>query len=95
MMLDRGTLPHLRDLCMMSDAVFRSQGGWHYSSSWSAIYYFVKSGRKAVLDRYLEALMEGKDQQQAFDAIFGRGKLDVDEMDAKWRRAIFSGNYDE
>ena len=94
-LLDRGELPGLKETFMMSGEVFRARGAWHYSTSWSAIYFFIKSGRKGLLDRYFEALMEGKDQQQAFDAIFGPGKANVEELDAKWRRAIFTGNYDD
>ena len=59
------------------DDVFRARGAMHYGTSWSAIYYFIKSGRKAMLDRYFEALMEGKNQQQAFDVVFGPGKANV------------------
>ncbi|HEY3227303.1 MAG TPA: tetratricopeptide repeat protein [Planctomycetota bacterium] len=88
-------LPSLKEVFMMSGDVFRARGAWHYSTSWSMIYYFIKSGRKAILDRYFEALMEGKNQEQAFDAVFGPGKANVEELDAKWRRAIFSENYDE
>jgi tetratricopeptide (TPR) repeat protein len=88
-------LPSLKEIFMMSGDVFRAKGALHYGSSWSVIYWFIKSGRKQVLDRYFEALMEGKDQQQAFDAIFGPGKENVDELDALWRRAIREENYDK
>lgn len=88
-------LPHLKDIFMMSGDVFRAKGALHYGSSWSVVYWFVKSGRKKLLDRYFEALMEGKDQKQAFDAIFGPGKENVDDFDAKWRKAVRTGNYDE
>ncbi|HZN62557.1 MAG TPA: DUF1570 domain-containing protein [Planctomycetota bacterium] len=88
-------LPSMKEIFMMSGDVFRAKGALHYGSSWSVVYWFVKSGRKQVLDRYFEALMEGKDQQQAFDAIFGAGKENIDELDAKWRKAIRTDNYDE
>jgi tetratricopeptide (TPR) repeat protein len=94
-LLDSGQLPSLKEVFMMSGDVFRARGAMHYGTSWSVIYYFIKSGRKAMLDRYFEALMEGKDHQQAYDVVFGPGKANVEEMDAKWRRAVFSGNYDE
>jgi len=94
-LMDSGQLPKLKDVFLMSSETFRSRGAWHYATSWSVIYYFIKSGRKAMLDRYFEALMEGKDQEQAYDVVFGPGKANVEELDAKWRRAIFSENYDE
>ena len=85
----------MKEIFMMNWAVFRAKGAMHYGSSWSVIYWFVKSGRKQILDRYFEALMEGKDQQQAFDAIFGPGKEDVDEFTGRWKKAVRTGNYDE
>ena len=91
----RKELPSLKQIFMMTGDVFRAQGAYHYGSSWSVIYWFVKSGRKQLLDRYFEALMEGKDQQQAFDSLFGPGKENVDELDALWQRAIREENYDK
>jgi tetratricopeptide (TPR) repeat protein len=88
-------LPSMKEVFMMSGDVFRAQGAFHYGTSWSVVYWFVKSGRKPILDRYFEALMEGKNQKQAFDAIFGPGKEDVDEFNAKWKKAVRTGNYDE
>ncbi|HEU4339231.1 MAG TPA: DUF1570 domain-containing protein, partial [Planctomycetota bacterium] len=88
-------LPSMKEIFMMSGDVFRAKGAWHYGSSWSVVYWFVKSGRKKILDRYFEALMEGKTQQQAFDAIFGPGKEDIDDFDARWKKAVRTGNYDE
>ena len=88
-------LPSMKEMFMMSGDTFRAKGAIHYGSSWSVVYWFVKSGRKQVLDRYFEALMEGKDAQQAFDAIFGPGKENVAELDAKWRKAIREENYDK
>jgi hypothetical protein len=85
----------MKEIFMMSGDVFRAKGALHYGSSWSVIYWFNKSGRKQVLDRYFEALMEGKDQQQAFDAIFGPGKENINELDALWRRAIREDDYDK
>jgi tetratricopeptide (TPR) repeat protein len=94
-LLETKQMPSLKEIFMMSGDVFRAKGALHYGSSWSVVYWFVKSGRKKILDRYFEALMEGKDQKQAFDAIFGPGKENVDEFDAKWRRAVRTENYDE
>ena len=91
----KNELPSMKEIFMMNWAVFRAKGAMHYGSSWSVIYWFVKSGRKQILDRYFEALMEGKDQQQAFDAIFGAGKEDVDEFNSLWKKAVRTGNYDE
>ena len=91
----KNELPTMKEIFMMNWAVFRAKGAMHYGSSWSVIYWFVKSGRKQILDRYFEALMEGKDQQQAFDAIFGPGKEDVDEFTGRWKKAVRTGNYDE
>jgi tetratricopeptide (TPR) repeat protein len=94
-LMQRGELPSMKEIFMMSGNVFRAKGAMHYGSSWSVVYWFIKSGRKKILDRYFEALMEGKDQQQAFDAIFGPGKENIDDFTAQWKRAVHTENYGE
>ncbi|MBI4563485.1 MAG: hypothetical protein HY716_02165 [Planctomycetes bacterium] len=93
-LLHTNRLPGLKELFLMDGATFRKGGALHYGSSWSAIYFFIKSGRKSVLDRTFEALMEGKTQEQAFQEVFGPGKFNVEEIEAKWRRAVFDEVYE-
>ncbi len=94
-MLSSKQLPSMKEIFMMDRATFRKEGALHYGSSWSVIYWMHRSGNRHILDRYFEALMAGKDQQQAFDEVFGPGKANVEALDAKWRRSIFTENYDE
>ena len=80
---------------MLDHRTFQSKGAIMYGPSWAAVYYLIVNGQKSVIDAYLDALMEGKNRQQAFDAIFGPGKLNWEEFDAKLRRAIFNEEYKE
>ncbi len=85
-------LPRIKDLILMDGNTFRRHGAWHYGSSWSLIYYLIKTGQKSLLDRYFEELMQGKSEQQAFDGVFG--KIDLTKLEARWRKAIFDEDYD-
>ncbi|MBI2931644.1 MAG: DUF1570 domain-containing protein [Planctomycetes bacterium] len=88
-----GQLPRLKDLILMSGDDFRRYGAWHYGSSWALIFYLNKVGQKALLDRYFEELMTGKSHKQAFDAVFG--KIDLVDLETRWRNAIKSEDYDK
>jgi hypothetical protein len=82
-----------KELFHMNLRDFQAKGAIQYGPSWAAIYYLIVNGKKSVLDAYLEALMEGKDGSQAFDTVFGPGKLNFEEFEANLRRAIFNDDY--
>lgn len=84
-----------KDLFLMDTRTFQSKGAIMYGPSWAAVYYLLVTGRKSVLDAYLEALMEGKNYQQAFDTIFGPGRLNFEEFETDLRRAIEKDEYKE
>ena len=84
-----------RDLFMMGTRDFQAKGAIMYGPSWAAIYYLIVNGQKNVLDAYLEALMEGKNPEQAFDTIFGPGRMNFEKYEADLRRAIFNDEYKE
>ncbi len=89
-------LPSLKGLLMMSQAEWQrdEKAVFYYGHAWSFIYYLIKNGQKSLLDKYFEEVMAGKTQQQAFDAIFGPGKANLSELESKWRKAVFSDDYE-
>ncbi len=92
----RKFLPSLRDLLQMTRQKWNASEYtvYYYGQSWSFIYWMIKQGRRDILDKYFDELMKGRTAPQAFDSVFGTGKVNLDELEAKWRLAVFKDNYD-
>ena len=87
----------LRDLLLMSRREWNSDSNktvFYYGISWSFIYYLIKQGKRDMLDKYFEELMKGRTRRQAFDAVFGPGKVNLAELEAKWKLAVFNDRYE-
>jgi tetratricopeptide (TPR) repeat protein len=87
----------LRDLLLMSRREWNRDNNktvFFYGVSWSFIYYLVKQGKRDMLDKYFEELMKGRTRRQAFDAVFGPGKVNLAELEAKWKLAVFNDRYE-
>lgn len=94
--MQRKILPSIRDLLLMSRMTWNSGNNtvFYYGQSWSFIYFLIKQGKRDVLDKYFDELMKGRTSRQAFDAVFGAGKVNLDELEAKWKLALFGDKYD-
>lgn len=94
--MQRKFLPSIRTLLLMDGATWNSGNYtvFYYGQSWSFIYFLIKQGRRDILDKYFDELMKGRTSKQAFDAVFGPGKVNLDELEAKWKLALFGDKYD-
>lgn len=92
----RKFLPSLRELLLMSRQAWNASEYtvYYYGQSWSFIYWLIKQGRRDILDKYFDELMKGRTGRQAFDAVFGSGKVNLEELEAKWKLAVFSDSYE-
>ena len=62
----------LSNLFVMQPKEFMANAGVHYVQSWAVVHMLRETSEaqlKGVLDRYFDALLAGKSQQEAYDAV--------------------------